>query len=245
MNTITDTAHNIFLDIFASTGFLGISLYLAIIFYIFSKSLLYVKKSAQFDPIFVLLFSCWLAYQAQAVISINQIGIGLWGWVLSGLIIGYEISGRRVGNDTRMNNSLRFRILLPTTGLIIGLFIGIPNYVYGVKFSSAFKTLDAAKILKASTSKPYNQYPMWIASYQLLKSNLPKESLIVAQKLTNEFPNSYDGWRIIHSNPTASNELKATALEQMKRLDPLNKNLNLQLHHWKFDECFCHHNGHH
>jgi hypothetical protein len=81
--------------------------------------------------------------------------------------------------------------------------------------------------VNASTSKPYNQYPMWIASYQLLKSNLPKESLIVAQKLISEFPNSYDGWRIIHSNPTASAQLKAIALEQMKRLDPLNKNLNL------------------
>jgi hypothetical protein len=68
---------------------------------------------------------------------------------------------------------------------------------------------------------------MWIASYQLIKSNLPKESLIVAQKLISEFPNSYDGWRIINSNPTATNELKAIALEQMKRLDPLNKDLNL------------------
>jgi uncharacterized membrane protein required for colicin V production len=168
-----------------------------------------------------------VGYQIQSVISINQIGIGIWGWALSGLIIGYEISGRKVDDGSRMMNFSRFKILLPTIGLIIGLFTGVPNYVYGVKFSSAFKTLDAAKIVDASTSRPYNQYPMWIASYQLLKSNLPKESLIVAQKLISEFPNSYDGWRIINSNPTATNELKAIALEQMKRLDPLNKDLNL------------------
>jgi hypothetical protein len=168
-----------------------------------------------------------VGYQIQSVISINQIGIGVWGWVLSGLIIGYEISGRKAEVDTKILDSSRFRILFSAIGLIIGLFIGIPNYVYGVKFSSAFKTKDAATIVNASTSRPYNQYPMWIASYQLLKSNLPNESLIVAQKLISEFPNSYDGWRIIHSNPTASNQLKAIALEQMKRLDPLNKDLNL------------------
>jgi len=226
-DAVCDTAHSVVLDIATFGGLPLLFIYLTLFILVIISIVRVSGREKSYSSAFASVCGVWVGYQTQSVISINQIGIGLWGWVLSGLIIGYEISGRRVGNDTRMNNSPRFRILLPTTGLVIGLFIGIPNYIYGVKFSSAFKTLDAAKIVNASTSKPYNQYPMWIASFQLLKSNLPKESLVVAQKLTSEFPNSYDGWRIIHSNPTTSAELKAVALVQMKRLDPLNKNLNL------------------
>jgi hypothetical protein len=226
-DSLCDTSHSVVLDIATFGGLPLLLIYLALVILVIVSIIKVVGRDKSYNTPFAAVCGVWVGYQIQSVISINQIGIGIWGWALSGLIIGYEISGRKVDDGTRMMNFSRFKILLPTIGLIIGLFTGVPNYVYGVKFSSAFKTLDAAKIVDASTSRPYNQYPMWIASYQLLKSNLPKESLIVAQNLISEFPNSYDGWRIINSNPTATNELKAIALEQMKRLDPLNKDLNL------------------
>ena len=226
-DSLCDTSHSVILDIATFGGLPLFLIYLALVVLVIVSIVKVVGREKSYNTSFAAVCGVWVGYQIQSVISINQIGIGVWGWILSGLIIGYEISSRKVDDGTGTMNFSRFKILLPTIGLIIGLFIGVPNYVYGVKFSGAFKALDAAKIVDASTSRPYSQYPMWIASYQLLKSNLPKESLIVAQKLTSEFPNSYDGWRIIHSNPTASAELRAVALEQMKRLDPLNKNLNL------------------
>ena len=226
-DSVCDTSHSVVLDIATFGGLPLLFIYLILITLVMISIIKVVRREKSYNTAFSAMCGVWVGYQIQSVISINQIGIGVWGWVLSGLIIGYEISGRKAKADTKILDSSRFRILFPAIGLIIGLFIGIPNYVYGVKFSSAFKTKDAATIVSASISRPYNQYPMWIASYQLLKSNLPKESLVVAQILISEFPNSYDGWRIIHSNPTATNELKATALKQMKRLDPLNKDLNL------------------
>jgi len=224
---VCDTSHSVVLDVATFGGLPLLVIYLTLFILVIVSIVKVVSREKSYNTAFAAICGVWVGYQIQSVISINQIGIGVWGWALSGLIIGYEISGRKVEADTRILDFSRFRILFPAIGLIVGLFIGIPNYVYGVKYSSAFKTKDAATIVNASTSRPYNQYPMWIASYQLLKSNLPKESLIVAQKLISDFPNSYDGWRIIHSNPTTSTELKAVALVQMKRLDPLNKNLNL------------------
>jgi hypothetical protein len=224
---VCDTSHSVVLDVATFGGLPLLVIYLTLFILVIVSIVKVVSREKSYNTAFAAICGVWVGYQIQSVISINQIGIGVWGWALSGLIIGYEISGRKVEAVTRILDFSRFRILFPAIGLIVGLFIGIPNYVYGVKYSSAFKTKDAATIVNASTSRPYNQYPMWIASYQLLKSNLPKESLIVAQKLISDFPNSYDGWRIIHSNPTTSTELKAVALVQMKRLDPLNKNLNL------------------
>ena len=226
-DSVCDTSHSVVLDVATFGGLPLLVIYLTLFILVIVSIVKVVGREKSYNTAFAAVCGVWVGYQIQSVISINQIGIGVWGWALSGLIIGYEISGRKEEADTKIFYFSRFRILFQAIGLIIGLFIGIPNYVYGVKFSSAFKTKDAATIVNASTSRPYNQYPMWIASYQLLKSNLPKESLIVAQKLISDFPNSYDGWRIIHSNPTASSELKAIALEQMKRLDPFNKDLNL------------------
>ena len=224
---LCDTAHSVPLDIAAFGGLPLLFTYLVLIIFVVISIIKVNNREKTYNTAFTAICGVWAGYQIQSAISINQIGIGIWGWVLSGSIIGYEISGRKLTTEISTTSYSRLKVLLPTLSLIIGIFVGTPNYIYGVKFSSAFKTLNAAKIVEASTSRPYNQYPMWIASYQLLKSNLPNESLIVARKLTSEFPNSYDGWRIINSNPIAPKELKVKSLQQMKRLDPLNKNLNL------------------
>jgi tetratricopeptide (TPR) repeat protein len=50
-----------------------------------------VKRSAGFDPVFAGLVAVWIAYQAQSIISIDNIGISIWGWVLGGAIIGMSV----------------------------------------------------------------------------------------------------------------------------------------------------------
>ena len=53
-----------------------------------------MKRKTEFDVIFATIVAAWVAYQAQSLISINQLGLGVWGWSLSGLIIGYELNTR-------------------------------------------------------------------------------------------------------------------------------------------------------
>ena len=53
-----------------------------------------VQRNDGFDPFFVAIVGAWAAYHVQSLVSINQLGLAIWGWVLSGLIIGYEINTR-------------------------------------------------------------------------------------------------------------------------------------------------------
>ena len=53
-----------------------------------------VLRKKEYDATFVALTVAWLGYQAQSVISINQIGLAIWGWVLSGALIAYERASR-------------------------------------------------------------------------------------------------------------------------------------------------------
>jgi O-antigen ligase len=89
----SSNAHNTFIQLFATGGiFLGIS-YLALNFYIAKRAIAGLKK-AKGNNKFLLagIFSAWVAFHAQSLVSIDNIGISIWGWLLGGAIIGLSIS---------------------------------------------------------------------------------------------------------------------------------------------------------
>jgi O-antigen ligase len=206
MNTITDAAHNIFIDIFASTGFLGISLYLALIFYIFSKSLVYVKKSTQFDPIFVLLFSCWLAYQAQAVISINQIGIAVWGWIFGGLLLGYTRKARLEQSNLVVSTfpdllKLRKRATnseVPAS-LVLGVFFGgllfvgvaMPSFYADAKLRQALGSGSFEKLFAAANQFPMDANRVNFVASKISENGINQQSVDIIRIGLQKFPYDY------------------------------------------------------
>jgi O-antigen ligase len=85
----SNAAHNVFLDISAYGGFPLMLIYITLVVLVMISAVKVIKRSQSFNAGFVGLVAGWVAFQAQSIISINQIGLALWGWVLSGLIIGY------------------------------------------------------------------------------------------------------------------------------------------------------------
>lgn len=86
---ITSTnAHNVPIQMFATGGLpLGIT-YLSIIvltFFIGIKSL--KNLSSNEKKIMITLLAAYLSFQAQSTVSIDNIGISIWGWVISGSVI--------------------------------------------------------------------------------------------------------------------------------------------------------------
>ena len=91
---ITSTnAHNVPIQFFATAGgFVG-SLYLILLAYIFICGLKAIKDKQGNERLLIAsVFSAWLAYQAQSIISIDSPGIAVWGWLLGGAIIGLSIN---------------------------------------------------------------------------------------------------------------------------------------------------------
>jgi O-antigen ligase len=85
----SSNAHNVFLHFFATGGvFLGIT-YLALMFLIFSAGIIGLKHSHGENRLIQLgLLSGWIAYQTSSFISIDNIGISIWNWLLGGTILG-------------------------------------------------------------------------------------------------------------------------------------------------------------
>jgi O-antigen ligase len=87
----SSNAHNTFIQLFATGGFLvGIS-YLSIIISILALGLKFLNssESLQNKKIILGLLSIFVAYQAQSVISIDNLGISVWPWFIGGAILGY------------------------------------------------------------------------------------------------------------------------------------------------------------
>jgi hypothetical protein len=85
----SSNAHNIPIQLFATGGlFVGIT-YLAVFLYTFIVGLKAIHKSQGSNRILLGgIFSSWLVYWAQSFISIENIGLAIWGWILTGAVIG-------------------------------------------------------------------------------------------------------------------------------------------------------------
>ena len=229
-----NAAHNVLLDISAGGGFPLVLIYLAIAVLVVISVLRVIKREKEFNPLFAGFVGAWVAYQAQSIISINQIGLAIWGWCLSGLIIGYEINTRDTpvveekGPKIKagaVSQSSALTGLALFVGLSVGLTAGAPSYLASVKYKNALETQNQAEITKGAYLWPLEQLRMVEVAGAFNDQQLEKEALAITLDAIDRFPNSYYVWRALYYMKAATPEQKQEAMMQMKRLDPLNPTL--------------------
>ncbi len=230
----SNAAHNVFLDISAYGGFPLVLIYIALMVLVLISAVKVISRSQGFNAGFVGLVAGWVAFQAQSIISINQIGLAIWGWVLSGLIIGYEINTRgaevavekKTGkNATKPVQSSAGSVLGIFVGLVVGVLVGMSPYLASAKYKGALETSNPTIIQEAAYIWPLDPTRMIQVAGTLNENKLEAQGLKVALDATESFPDYYGVWASLYSMNSATAEQKAEALDQMKRLDPLNPTL--------------------
>ncbi len=233
-DTTSNAAHNVFLDISSYGGFPLLIIYVALMVLAVISAIKVLKRSTGFNPVFAGLVGGWVAFQAQSIISINQIGLAMWGWVLSGLIIGYEINTRDVVVDSVVKKgrvagkpaqSSAGSVVALFVAFVLGVLAGMPPYVASAKFKSALETSNPTVIQQAAYIWPVDSSRMIQVAMALNDNKLDAQGLQVALDATKKFPDNYFVWATLDLMKAATAEQKAEALTQMKRLDPLNPNL--------------------
>ena len=121
----SSNAHNVFIQNFATGGIVVGSAYLALQLLIAYRAFRLIRNTdGDKQVIAVLVFSAWIAYQAQSLISIEFIGVSIWGWILGGSLIGLSFQGNAVGEiKSRKSIEVNFPRLLLATVLLIGFFV--------------------------------------------------------------------------------------------------------------------------
>jgi O-antigen ligase len=238
--SFSNAAHNVYLDIASSGGFPLIAIYLAILALVIVSIAKVVKRSDGFDVYFVAIVGAWVAYQTQAFVSINQIGLAIWGWVLSGLIIGYEINTRvnemaqttpvkrnqQIGKGKSAVQPLSSTAVMSVfAGILIGALIAAPLFLANARFFAAIKANDIKAVESAGNQQPHDQRRMYMLAGIFRNANLDAKAIQVLKEATAEYPDSHDLWNLWLTIPTASAEDLATARAQLKRLDPFNPDI--------------------
>lgn len=236
VNTVVNAAHNVPLDMFAFGGWSLLLTYVCIIGLAALAVVKLIFRNKEYNPIFAVLLTAWVGYQVQSIISINQIGLAAWGWLLSGALIAYERSTRletkelvepasQLGRKTQSQVIQPKLLLIGLIGGILGLLIALPPLTADAKWRSAqlARTVPALEdSLQVSYFNPQNstKYLINIQTFeQSSLFNLSHKYALEAVKWNSE---AFELWKVLYLIRDSTVEEKAFALENMKRLDPLN-----------------------
>jgi hypothetical protein len=243
-NTTTNAAHNVPFDVFAFGGWPLFIAYLGILALSVIAIIKVTARTRTYDPIFVTLTTAWVCYQLQSIISINQIGLAIWGWLFGGAIIAYEIStrpakasgestnstapkGRRVVRQ-KQSETIFSSTMVAGVGAVIGLLIAAPPYSADAKWRSALNSQNAQTLEEALVPgylNPANSYKYASAVQLMENSKLYDLAYKYAQIGVQFNPDNFDSWKMFYFISKSSAAEKAIALENMKRLDPNNPNV--------------------
>ena len=222
-DAMTDSAHNVFLDISSGGGFPLLIIYVFLVGLTIFSAIKVSRRSTEFDVGFAAVLGAWVAYLAQSMISINQLGLAVWGWVLMGSIIGYEINTREKIEVKVVKSA--YPTVAIGLGLIIGLGVGLPLMVADATFRSTVKAGDVLKIEASVRQWPQSVVRMTLAAQILREGNLPERSIVIAREAVEFNPMNFEAWKELSLQPNATESERKQALETMKKLDPFNPNL--------------------
>ena len=87
---VTDSAHNVLIQFGATGGYPLLLAYLVVIGGVIAATITFVKKANSHSNLLIAvgLFGAWLAFLTQSIVSIDQLGLAVWGWLLAGAVIG-------------------------------------------------------------------------------------------------------------------------------------------------------------
>lgn len=236
-NTTSNAAHNVVLDFFAYGGWPLLLSYMAILLIGGIAIAKFTLRNKKYDGVFVTLATAWACYQLQSVISINQIGLAIWGWLLTGALVAYEFATRtqeepvapKIVSKGRVTNKANVGVISPQLlaglGIVLGLIVACPPLSADTKWRSALDSKDANRVIAAlepSYLNPGDSLRYAQATQLLASSNLLPQAHQVALDAVAFNPDSYDNWRNLFFLSNSTADEKALAVKNMQRLDPLN-----------------------
>jgi O-antigen ligase len=212
--TGTNNAHNTFLQIGATGGLVLLSAYLVLTFYIGYRAVRALK--IQEDKILVsALISIWLAFQIQSFVSIDQIGLVVWGWILGGCIVSISfydlhpsVSQKKSEKNRTARDSSRVRLtsvnyILMIVGVIPSIMLTpvltneleLRNRIVQFAASTTQEEVDirALPVVEAAKKSKQPELRLQAVNYLLaLRQNDAALSLMVLNN--KEFPMSFESW---------------------------------------------------
>lgn len=206
-------AHNTFIQLFATAGiFVGVT-YLALLVLIFAAGISKLRTSEVLQKKQLLgLLATWVGFQSQSLISIDNIGISIWGWLLGGAILGLNLSknSQSKSNSSNLSRShksqkVKINLLQPA----ISILALVPTLIIVIPFYKSETALFHLKNLSATSNQQNKEaalqevnkvlgYKMidptykYMSAFYLSDLGYTQEPYRIVMNLLNNDPNNPD-----------------------------------------------------
>jgi O-antigen ligase len=239
----SNNAHNLPIQLLATGGFLVGGLYLIMVFFIFAVAIRKLRKVSGGQKVILTgLMVSYSVFQLQSFVSIDNIGVSIWGWLIAGLIVGFnssKINDLEVNAKIKIKNSVKSdssaKTLMFSWALVTVSFVLVALLYQGEK-----KTYDLDGYL-GGTSGPVEpqvlnlinetldtpliepSYKMGIAD-KLMIRGLSDQAMDVITDLVNYEPRNLDylTTRAFFAEYLNDFEMAITDREKISRLNPYN-----------------------
>ena len=237
----SSNAHNTFIQLFATGGiFLGAS-YLLLNAYIFRRAIAGLKNLTGNDRLLLAgAFSAWLAFHAQSLVSIDNIGISIWGWVLGGSIIGISISSNTSAGDDRKFFIGKLSEINISRAITSATFLVVPIVLISFLYRGEVNTYNAkqgfdlqnpsAQVifkdfqLKVINSRLNDPNYKLSSAMSLVQNGFVDEGLLLVKEINLNDPRNLDALNALALTSEQLNKISDAIIyrEKMAKLDPWN-----------------------
>lgn len=245
--TGTNNAHNTIMQIGATGGLVLLLTYLILIFFTGYRAVIALRK---FDNKILVsgIFSIWIAFQVQSLVSIDQIGLVVWGWATAGCLVALSYiepvpeKSKRTVRSTPNANELKIFSNKVVASIIIFISL-IPAIALIPTVQNEFAIRNGVVELISSTTEETSRLNAKKLYSEVLRSRHPELRLIALQYLAqtkssdlhlklalvnaNQFPDSFESWDALARiyEGLGQREKAAFARKVTIKLDPLNADL--------------------
>lgn len=228
---VVNTSHNVFIDLFATggllVGFSFLSLVAIIFFRAFSSSL----RSS--NVIFKHCTSLILGWIFFLMISINQIGVTIWGFSFLGLAMGAQFANDLAKRSPISNHSSRHQFvdtILLISSSALGFLLAIIPLRADAMFLSGLKQGNKSELEKAAWTIGSSNFHKEKYLETIFTQSRMEDVLTQARAITRANPRSIYAWSVIadaSSGATIAERIQAAKV--MEGLDPHNSEIKLIL----------------
>jgi len=237
---VSNAAHNVPIQLAATGGIFTLLTFLALTAFIFWRGIIALRKTRGAEQITVAVFvAAWIAYEAQSFISIDNLAVAIWGYLLGGVIVGISV----IDEPSMITAKKKM-----ATQQIISSLLAISALVVSVMFyqseSSYHKLLMFPKIQSREQIQPFTEAsrkplsygftePTFVFTYARNLAEIgnfdgAKSELI---KLIKSDSKNYEAFRLLSEIDEYLKDWSDAIVlrQQMMKLDPYNQVNLLQL----------------
>jgi O-antigen ligase len=225
-DVFTNSPHNIFIEQGVNGGIPLFLIYLLTQIYIFSCGIRYLKNSSTYSYLFAGSFFGWIGFTAQSLISINQIGLAIWGYVLGGMTVGIYLHSKQVVSASKISSikstakSSEFANLFAFAGATLGLVLSLPPFYADTKWRDALESKNLEKVIAAANQWPQSTDRYIQVSKALYENKFYPQTLDFVRKGIAFNPNNSRLWYYLFQLPESTQEEKDLARARLSILDP-------------------------